>query len=109
MNVNKTKEAKLAEMGWRSGTVAEFLGLTPEDSAYIELRLALSSSLRAYRKTKRLTQTQLAKRMESSQSRMAKAEAGDASVSLDLLIQSLLALGATRADLARIIADGGAA
>ncbi len=105
--MNKTKEAKLAEMGWRSGTVAEFLGLTPEDSAYVEMRVALSSSLRQYRKAKRLTQTQLAKRMESSQSRMAKAEAGDASVSLDLLIESLLALGATREDLARIIAGGG--
>lgn len=51
-----------------------------------------------------MTQTQLAKRLESSQSRVAKMEAGDRSVSLDLLVRSLLAVGMTRRDLAKVIA-----
>jgi len=44
-----------------------------------------------------------AKLIKSSQSRLAKMEGGDPSVSLDLLIRSLLALGASNRDLARAI------
>src|SRR5581483_4278956 len=43
-----------------------------------------------------LSQAVVAKRLGSSQSRVAKMEAGDPSVSLDLLLRALLALGATR-------------
>ncbi|HYU32736.1 MAG TPA: helix-turn-helix domain-containing protein, partial [Thermoanaerobaculia bacterium] len=75
----------------------------PEEVAYIELRLKLSDAVREYRKKKRLTQVQLAELLQSSQSRIAKAEAADDSVSLDLLIRTLLALGATPQDLAKVI------
>jgi transcriptional regulator with XRE-family HTH domain len=85
------------------GTAREFLGLTDEEAAFVELKLALARSLRTRRERRGLTQTQLAKLIESSQSRVAKMEAGDRTVSLDLLVRSLLAMGATKQELARII------
>ena len=93
--MDKQKKARLEARGWRVGSAEEFLGLTPEEAAYIDLRLRLSDAVREYRKKKRLTQVQLAELLQSSQSRVAKAEAADESVSLDLLIRSPLALGAT--------------
>ncbi len=101
--MDKEKKARLEAHGWRVGSAEEFLGLTSEEAAYIELRLKLSDAVREYRKKKRLTQVQLADLLQSSQSRVAKAEAADVSVSLDLLIRSLLALGATHQDLAKVI------
>ena len=101
--MDNEKKARLESHGWRVGSAEEFLGLTPEEAAYIELRLKLSDAVREYRKKKRLTQVQLAELLQSSQSRVAKVEAADESVSLDLLIRSLLALGATHQDLAKVI------
>jgi len=88
-----------------SGDGGRILGLTPEESAYVELKVALGSKLRELRSRKRLSQVELAKRIGSSQSRIAKIEAADPSVSLDLLVRSMIALGATRKDLARVIAS----
>jgi transcriptional regulator with XRE-family HTH domain len=79
--------------------------LTPEESAYVELKVALGSKLKELRSRKRLSQVELARRMGSSQSRVAKIEAAESSVSLDLLVRSLIALGASRKDLARAIAS----
>ena len=102
--MRKAKKDRLEKKGWKVGTVQDFLGLSDEEVAYVELRLRLATSLRERRKKKRLSQTELAKRINSSQSRVAKMEAGDPSVSLDLLIRALLALGASSKDLARAIA-----
>ncbi len=107
--MNKAKRQRLEAKGWKVGSVDEFLGLTPEEAAYVELKLALSKNVRQYRRSKNLTQVQMAKLMRSSQSRIAKIEAGDASVSLDLLIRSLMAMGASRKDLARMIASSSGA
>lgn len=101
--MDKTKKQKLERKGWKVGDVQEFLALTPEESAYIELKLALSESIKERREQKRLTQTDLARLLKSSQSRVAKIEAGDATVSLDLLVRSLIVLGATRRELAQVI------
>ena len=101
--MDKEKKARLEAHGWKVGSAEEFLGLTPEEAAYIDLRLKLSDAVREYRRKKRLTQVQLAELLQSSQSRVAKVEAADESVSLDLLIRSLLTLGATHQDLAKVI------
>lgn len=101
--MNKTKRKKLEQRGWKLGSTAEFLGLTPEEARFIELKLVLSRSLRQRREALKLTQIEMAQRLRSSQSRIAKMEAGDSSVSLDLLVRSLFALGATQRDLARAI------
>lgn len=102
--MNKVKKKQLERRGWKVGSAEEFLGLSPEESRFIELKLALSHWLRTRREAQKLSQTELAQQLHSSQSRIAKMEAGDPTVSLDLLIRSLFALGATQRDLARVIA-----
>jgi DNA-binding XRE family transcriptional regulator len=101
-----TKRTKLEAAGWAVGSVKEFLGLSDADAALINLKLGLSRSLRDRRQKSGLSQVQLAERLRSSQSRVAKMEAGDPSVSMDLLVSSLLLLGATSADLAKAIRGG---
>jgi ribosome-binding protein aMBF1 (putative translation factor) len=98
------KRKRLEAAGWKIGSAREFLELTDQEEAYIELRLKLADALKRQRVSRNLTQGDLAKAMSSSQSRVAKMEAGDASVSLDLLVRSLLAMGTTNMDLAKIIA-----
>ncbi len=102
--MNSTKKKKLEEKGWKVGSVQEFLKLSPEESDFIEMKLSLSRNVQTYRKAKRLTQIELADKIQSSQSRVAKMEAGDPSVSMDLLVRSLLALGATKKRLAGMLA-----
>ncbi len=101
--MKSTKKRRLERKGWKVGTVADFLHLSTEESAYIEMKLALSKNLHEWRKDKRLTQEQLARLLKSSQSRVAKMETGDPSVSLDLLVRSLLALGESRKSLAKAL------
>ncbi len=97
------KRKRLEAAGWQTGTAADFLELTAEESALVETRLAVSRALRARRQAKGVTQTALAKKLRSSQSRVAKMEAGDPSISLDLLLRAFFATGATRRDLARVL------
>jgi ribosome-binding protein aMBF1 (putative translation factor) len=103
MEANKL--AKLERGGWRVGNAEAFLGLTSEEASLIALKLALSDALRKRRASEGLTQSQLARRLGSSQSRVAKMEAADATVSMDLLVRAYLALGATTKELARAIGD----
>ena len=103
--MREEKRKRLQSKGWRVGSTREFLDLSPDEETYIELRLRLADGLKKRRVRRRLTQTDLAKIVRSSQSRIAKMESGDRTVSLDLLIRSLLALGASRKDLAKIISD----
>lgn len=102
--MREEKKRRLEARGWRLGSAADLLRLTPEEAQFVELKVALSRWLRIVRKDQALTQSTLAKLLHSSQSRVAKMEAGDPAVSLDLLVRSLLALGATSNDVARIIA-----
>ncbi len=103
--MKNTKKKRLETKGWKVGTAAEFLRLSPEESAYIEMKLALSKNLQERRKDKSLTQEQLARLLKSSQSRVAKMETGDPSVSLDLLVRSLLILGESRKSLAKTLSE----
>lgn len=97
------KRKKLEAAGWQIGTADQLLGLTRQEVELVELKLALAQGLRLRRQARRLTQGRLAKLIGSSQSRVAKMEAADSTVTLDLLLRSLLATGATRRELARII------
>ena len=101
--MDEKKRQKLEQAGWKIGSTEEFLELSPEEANYVELKLALASSLREMRTSKNMTQADLAALLKSSQSRVAKMEAGDPTVSLDLLVRSLLSLGLTRETLARLI------
>ena len=99
-----SKRKRLQVKGWKVGTVKQFLQRSDEEDAFIELRLKLAEGLKVRRVRQGLTQVQLAKAVRSSQSRVAKMEAGDPTVSLDLLVRSLLVLGTTNRELAQIIA-----
>ena len=101
--MRKAKRKRLTAKGWKIGTVKEFLSLSDEESAYIELKIKLAAGLRERRRQQGLSQLDLAAKLQSSQSRVAKMEAGDPSVSLDLLIRSLISLGASERELSRII------
>lgn len=105
--MKKSKREALEKRGWKVGSVAEFLGLSDEESALIELKVTLGRSLRQRRTERGLTQVELARQLRSSQSRVAKMEAADPSVSVDLLVRSLFALGATSRDLGRALARSG--
>jgi predicted XRE-type DNA-binding protein len=102
--MDKRKKKVLKSKGYKVGSVEEFLGLSAEESEYIELKLALSDALTKRRKKSNLTQAQLAKMLKSSQSRVAKMEKGDPSVSVDLLVKSLLVMGANKESIAKAIA-----
>ena len=104
--MREAKRHRLEMAGWRVGTAAEFLGLSREEEELVELRVSLARELRRRREAAKLTQVECARKLHSSQSRVAKMEAGEESVTLDLLIRSLLALGATRSDVARAIKPG---
>ena len=102
MKVNK--RAKLKAHGWTVGSAQELLKLSDAEAAQVELRLGLSHSLRTWRRRRGLSQAELARCLKSSQSRVAKMEAGDSSVSVDLLLRSLFTVGARPTDLANTIA-----
>src|SRR5580700_10355638 len=104
--MRESKRKKLAAKGWMTGSAREFLNLSSEEEANIELRLRLAAGLKMRRNSRGITQMELAQTLHSSQSRVAKMEAGDPTVSLDLLFKSLLALGISSRDLAAIIARG---
>ena len=91
--MKSTKRARLEARGWRVGSAAEFLELTPEEAAFVETKLALGQSVRERRTAQNVSQSVLAKRLKSSQSRVAKMEAADATVSIDSLLRALFALG----------------
>ena len=97
------KKKRLEAEGWRVGSAADFLGLSAEEAAFVELKLSLSGELRERRNDLGLSQAELAERLGSSQSRVAKMEASDPTVTIDLLIRGLLATGATRKEIAGAI------
>jgi len=99
----KTRK-KLERAGWKTGDAKDFLELSDAEAEFIEMKLALAADLRARRRARRLNQTQVARMVGSSQSRVAKMEAADPSVSIDLLFRALLQLGAEREDLAEALA-----
>ena len=101
---NKTRK-RLEAAGWKTGDAKDFLELTDAEAEFIEMKLALAADLKARRLERHLNQTQVARMVGSSQSRVAKMEAADPSVSIDLLIRSLLKLGAERKDVARAVAS----
>ncbi len=103
------KRHALQNAGWKVGSAHDFLDLGPEEREFIELKLRLAEAFRKKREGSNLTQVEAARRLHSSQSRVAKMEAGDSSVSIDLLVRSLLTLGADRRTLARVVGSGGKA
>lgn len=103
--MNPRTRKRLETRGWKVGSVEEFLGLTKEESAYIELKLILSENLKVRRQKKKMTRPTLSKLLKSDRLLVAQMERGDPSVSLDLIVRSLFVLGATKKDLAEMLSS----
>ena len=101
--MRESKKKLPQKKGWRIGSAGEFLNLNDEESEYIELKLKLSQAFKNKRQQKGLSQVEAARVLRSSQSRIAKMETGDPSVSVDLLIRALLTMGATPKELGRVV------
>lgn len=101
--MRQEKKRRLEAAGWKVGSTADFLGLTREEVALVETRMALARTLRDRRKNSDLTQKELARKLGSSQSRISQLEASGDDVSLDLILRALYAVGATRRDVATAI------
>ena len=99
------KRRRLERAGWAIGDAGDFLRLSDDERRFIETKLALAAGLRQWREQLGLTQTEVAKRFGSSQSRVAKMEAADKTVTTDLLLRSLYRLGAGRRDVARLLSQ----
>ena len=102
--MDKQKQNKLESDGWKIGTAEDFLGTKDEETAFIEVKIGLAQAIKKQRVRRRMTQQQLGRLLGSSQSRVAKMEAADSSVSIDLMVRSLLRMGATRKDVASFVA-----
>ncbi len=96
---NSTRLKRLKAASWKIGAPKDFLGLSDQEAALVEVKLSLIEALKKSRQKRRLSQIDLAQRMGSSQSRIAKIEAGDSSVSLDLIVRALIAAGTTQQDI----------
>jgi len=101
MKTSKRKELEAA--GWKVGSASEFLELSDAEAMLVNMKLALAKQIKVLRQSKKITQNDLAKMIGSSQSRVAKLEAADRSVSLELLVRSLATLGASRAQIGKIV------
>jgi len=107
--MKQSKKEKLEKAGWRVGSAQDFLGMTDEETAITKLKITLARSVRERRNRMGITQAELANRIGSSQSRVAKIEAADSAVSVELAIRALFAMGTTHKGLARIIGQSQAA
>lgn len=103
--MNPAKLKKLRAAGWKETSVKELLHLSDEEAMLVELRLNLADAVKAFRQKRGLSQIDLAQRMKSSQSRVAKMESGDPSVSLDLIVRAFFASGGTRQELQRAFGE----
>jgi DNA-binding XRE family transcriptional regulator len=103
--VKASKRERLRKAGFKVGSAADFLGLNDEEQALVVMKLELVDGVKELRSEQRITQAELARRLGSSQSRVAKLEAGDRSVSIDLLMRALLSLGASRKQIAAMIGN----
>ena len=102
--MEKRKKERLLAAGWKVSTAAEFLDLSPEEEALVEARIALTRRIRSVREEKGMTQVQVARLIGSSQSRVAKMEAADRTVSIDMMMRTLFRLGQTPRQVGRALA-----
>ena len=107
--MKEAKKKRLEKTGWKVGDTQDFLGLTDAEMAMIEVRLTLAKALKRRRQGLKISQQQFAERIGSSQSRVAKMEAGHQSVSLDLLVRSLIYSGSTSAEIGQALVKKGSA
>jgi ribosome-binding protein aMBF1 (putative translation factor) len=103
--MDSEKIKRLQAQGWTVGNADDFLGLSAQESLLVDLKLKLSRAVRERRLEQHISQKELAERMKSSQSRVAKIEANHASISMDILMKALVFTGATPLEIADVISS----
>jgi len=98
-----SKRKKLESAGWKIGSASEFLELSDGEAMLVNMKLTLAKKVKELRQSRKLTQSELAKLIGSSQSRVAKLESADRSVSMELLVRALATLGASRAQIGKFV------
>lgn len=84
-------------------SIQELLGLSDADVLLIDLKIVLKAAVKKHRLKVGMTQKALAELIDSSQSRIAKLEGGDSSVSIDMMINCLFHMGVKELGLASIV------
>lgn len=82
----------------------EFLALSPGEAEFVAIEFALARRIPDLREERNWTQAELAQRVGSSQSRVAKIEAAAPTVIVDLLVRSSLAAADDLRELGRVVA-----
>ena len=98
-----SKKKQLEAAGWKVESTSEFLELSDAEEMLVNMKLALAANVRKMRQDMGMTQLELAKRIKSSQSRIAKMEVADGSVSMELFVRSRAALGASCTQIGKIV------
>jgi len=88
--ITDRKRKALEARGWTSGSVGELLDLKPEEAAIVEFRADLARAIRSDRRDRGWSQTQLAKRLGSTQPKVSDLEHGIGS--LDQMMRALIVL-----------------
>ncbi|MBO4435298.1 MAG: helix-turn-helix transcriptional regulator [Fibrobacter sp.] len=101
--MDKAKKESLEKKGWKFGDVDEYLGLTPAEMVIVEMKAELAKALIKKRKKSGMSQTEASAKAQTSQSRYAKAEHSDSSVSLELMIKLFFSLGADKKELFKVL------
>jgi transcriptional regulator with XRE-family HTH domain len=107
--MRQSKRDEITKLGYRVTGTQEFLGLSTEEMELIDLKISLIEKLKQIRYQKKITQKQLARLIQSSQSRVAMLEQGRPDVSLDLICRALFALGMDRRELGKAITSSNSA
>lgn len=89
------RKKKLEAAGWKFGDYADFLGMTPEEKAVVEIRLAATREMERLRAENPISQEELARRMGTKQPNVSKLFKNPGKATLDTLFRALLALGST--------------
>lgn len=101
--MNAERKKRLEAAGFKFGTVGELFNLSEAEELLVEMKVALAEAIRELREVRSLSQADLARLIGSGQARVSKLERSLESTSFDTLFRCMLALGATRQDLAKTI------
>ena len=98
------ERAQMEAMGYAVvDDAADWLELTDVERQIVDLRIKLGREIRRRRTGAGLSQAQLAEKIGSSQSRVAKAEGMAPGVAFDLMLRAFFATGGTVDELAQAI------
>ena len=100
--MNNNAQERLAATGWVETTVAEFLGLSPEEEALVDTGLLLSQLVRETRVARGWSTEQLGQKIGVSAERISELETAPGT-RFELLFQALYAMNVAPREIAATI------